>query len=567
MRVTLVGLSSQYIHMPLAPWCLRHAARKAGCPDELTLCQAHINEPVETLLRRILETRPEVVAFSVYIWNRTLTATLMRRIRAACPEVRLVCGGPEVTWSPEETMAEMPCDYLLRGAGEESFPRLLDALRGAADWESVVGLCRRTPEGVAISSEVAPAPPPDAGLYDEAYLAALQGRMAYVETSRGCPFSCAFCLSGQRERVQFMPQEEALALLIRLGQSGSHIVKLIDRTFNCDRARTAFLLGGLMDAHARGEIGQVCYHLEVGADLFDQELLELLAQAPAGLFQMEAGIQSFHAPTLESCNRRTDMARLTHNLRTLLAGNNIHIHIDLIAGLPQEDLPTFIRSFDQAYALQPHMLQLGFLKLLYGSRLRAQAEENGCRFSPDPPYEALATREMSYADMCRLQDVAQAVDRYYNSGKFQHTLAWALPRCGLTPYALYRRLGEALAQVGGSVSLARAEELLRRELLALGLPPETLRDHLVWDRLATDNTGYLPPELQREGDALRNVSRRWKEAHPDVRHPRLALVQEGRLLLSASWTALHPVTRLGEVQCWETETLLPCDPAEKKFVR
>lgn len=558
MRVTLVGLSSQYIHMTLAPWCLRHAVRKAGCPDELTLCQAHINEPVETLLRRILETRPEVVAFSVYIWNRTLTAALMRRIRAACPEIKLVCGGPEVTWSPAETMAEMPCDYLLRGAGEESFPRLLNALRGEADWGNIVGLCRRTQGGVVISPEVAPAPPPDAGLYDEAYMSALQGRMAYVETSRGCPFSCAFCLSGQRERVQFMPQEEALALLIRLGQSGSHIVKLIDRTFNCDRERTAFLLGGLMDAHARGEIDQVCYHLEVGADLFDQGLLELLAKAPAGLLQLEAGIQSFHAPTLESCNRRTDMARLMHNLRTLLAGNNIHIHIDLIAGLPQEDLETFISSFNKAYALRPHMLQLGFLKLLYGSRLRAQAEENGCRFSPDPPYEALATREMSYEDMCQLQDVAQAVDRYYNSGKFQHTLAWALPRCGLTPYALYRRLGKALAQVGGSVSLTRAEELLGRELLALGLPREALRDHLVWDRLATDNTGYLPPALQRAGDDLRTVSRSWKEAHPEARRPRLALVNEGRLLLSAQWTVLHPVTRLGDVQCWDAKTFAAC---------
>ena len=174
----------------------------------------------------------------------------------------------------------------------------------------------------------------------------------------GCPFSCAFCLSGQRDKVLFLPKEEALALLLRVGKSGVSIVKLIDRTFNCDRKRTAYLLAGLMEARKRGELGQVCYHLEVGADLFDGELLALLREAPAGLFQLEAGIQSFHGPTLEHCRRRTDMALLESNLRALLAPGNIHIHIDLIAGLPEEDLPTFITSFNKAYALDVYKRQL-----------------------------------------------------------------------------------------------------------------------------------------------------------------------------------------------------------------
>ena len=384
MRVTFAGLSSQYIHVTLAPWCLRHAARKAGRPEEITLCEMNINEPAEQLMRQLMETRPDLLGFSVYIWNRSLTGELIRRIKAAFPALPILVGGPEVTWSPEETFREMPCDFLLRGAGEESFPLLLSALQGEIPLEQVPGLCRRTFDGVYISPEVAPAPPPDPGVYDDAYLAALKGRMAYVETSRGCPFSCAFCLSGQRDKVLFLPKEEALALLLRVGKSGVSIVKLIDRTFNCDRKRTAYLLSGLMEARKRGELGQVCYHLEVGADLFDGELLALLREAPAGLFQLEAGIQSFHGPTLEHCRRRTDMALLESNLCALLAPGNIHIHIDLIAGLPEEDLPTFIASFNKAYALGPHMLQLGFLKLLYGSALREEAEANACRFSPDP---------------------------------------------------------------------------------------------------------------------------------------------------------------------------------------
>ena len=277
MRVTLAGLSSQYIHVTLAPWCLRHAARKAGRPEKIALCELNVNEPAEQLMRRLMDTQPELLGFSVYIWNRSLTGTLIRRIKAAFPSLPILVGGPEVTWSPEETFREMPCDFLLRGAGEESFPLLLSALQGEIPLEQVPSLCRRASDGVYISPEVAPAPPPDPGVYSDEYLAALKGRMAYVETSRGCPFSCAFCLSGQRDRVLFLPKEEALALLLRVGKSGVSIVKLIDRTFNCDRKRTAYLLSGLMEARNRGELGQVCYHLEVGADLFDPELLALLA--------------------------------------------------------------------------------------------------------------------------------------------------------------------------------------------------------------------------------------------------------------------------------------------------
>lgn len=548
MRVTLAGLSSQYIHVTLAPWCLRHAARKAGRPEEITLCEMNINEPAEQLMRQLMETRPDLLGFSVYIWNRSLTGALIRRIKAAFPALPILVGGPEVTWSPEETFREMPCDFLLRGAGEESFPLLLSALQGEIPLEQVPGLCRRTSDGVYISPEVAPAPPPDPGVYDDAYLAALKGRMAYVETSRGCPFSCAFCLSGQRDKVLFLPKEEALALLLRVGKSGVSIVKLIDRTFNCDRKRTAYLLSGLMEARKRGELGQVCYHLEVGADLFDGELLALLREAPAGLFQLEAGIQSFHGPTLEHCRRRTDMALLESNLRALLAPGNIHIHIDLIAGLPEEDLPTFITSFNKAYALGPHMLQLGFLKLLYGSALREEAEANACRFSPDPPYEVLSTRWLSYEDLCQLKDVEQAIERLYNSGKFQRTLAWALPRTGLTPYAFYLAMGRRMAEVPGKLSHERLTELLYAYLTQAGLPGEQLRDCLVLDRLATDNTGYLPPLLQRDPAGVKAAARRYREQHPEARRARFALVEGGATLLVADWEETHPVTRLGQVQ-------------------
>ena len=539
MRLTLTGLASQYIHMPLAPFCLKKAVAEA-LDLPVTICDININEPVEDSLARLMAGEPTHIGFSVYIWNREMTARLVRRIKALRPECCILLGGPEVSFSPEETFAEMPCDYLLRGAGEESLPALLRCLMEGGEPAKIPGVC--FPGHIA---DPAPTPPPRADLYDEAWHAALNGRMVYVETSRGCPFSCAFCLSGQRERVQFMPREEALALLIRLGASGTDTVKLIDRTFNCDRARTKYLLGGLMEARAAGRIGDVCYHLEVAADLFDEETLDLLAGAPAGLFQMEAGLQSFHGPTLEACRRHTDMARLTDRLQRILAPGNVHLHIDLIAGLPREDFATFGRSFDQAYELRPHQLQLGFLKLIHGSHLRET--DWGQRYAPDPPYEVLSTPWITYGELRRLHACAEAVERLHNSGRFALTLCLALERTGLRPFELFLRLGDAMAARQGRWSPDTLTAMVHETLLTLGVPGDALRDAMILDRLATDNTGYLPPLLQSDGEQLKRAARRWREAHPEHRHPRCALLSNGSLAV-ALWTKKHPVTQRGVVE-------------------
>lgn len=546
MRLTLTGLSSQYIHMPLAPFCLKQAVEEALPEDQVIICDLNINEPAEELLARVMATRPDAVGVCVYIWNRAAAARLLRAIRALDERILLIVGGPEVTWSVAETFQEMPCDYLLRGAGEESLPRLLQARwNGRPVPDDIPGLCCRTPTGLRIAPP-APAPAPRADLYAPSWEKSLQGRMAYVETSRGCPFSCAFCLSGQREKVRFMPQDQALALLIRLGQSGTDTVKLIDRTFNCHHERTMYLLQGLIHAKQQGIIRNVCYHLEVAADLFDERELTLLAEAPPGLFQMEAGLQSFHTGTLDACDRHTDMARLVSNLRRLLAPGNIHLHIDLIAGLPEEDFDTFGRSFDQAYELQPHQLQLGFLKLIHGSRLRER--DWGQRFAPDPPYEILSTPLMSYAEMSRLHGCAQAVDRLYNSGRFALTLSLALRASGLRPFELMLRLGDAMRARPGQWSLDALTELVYRELLAQHIPEDALRDALITDRLATDNTGHLPEVLRGDAETLKRTVRRFRDAHPDLRHPRCALLADGTLLC-AVWQGRHPVTQ----RCREEE--------------
>ncbi len=579
LRLTLTGLASQYIHMPLAPFCLKKAVEEALPEVPVTICDLNINDTQEDLLAQVMATAPDVLGISLYIWNRECAARLIRRVKALRPEITVIVGGPEATFSVEDTFREMPIDYLLRGAGEESLPALLRILVNGGDPASVPGACFRTPEGLHVAG-IAPAPAPRSDLYDDTWHTTLSGRMAYVETSRGCPFQCAFCLSGNKEApdarmVQFMPVDEALALLIRIGNSGAaqgradearratanaciggakpgtepasgtgRVVKLIDRTFNCHRERTMALLRGLIDAKQQGQIGEVCYHFEVAADLFDDAALDLLATAPAGLFQMEAGLQSFHAPTLDACDRHTDMAKLVDRIQRILAPGNIHLHIDLIAGLPEEDFPTFGHSFDLAFGLRPHQLQLGFLKFIHGSKLRQQ--DWGARFAPDPPYEVLSTPWMSYAELHRLHDCAEAVERIHNSGRFALAEALVLETTGMRPFDLYLLLGERMAARQGRWSLDNLTRLVYDCFLGLGVAQSPLRDAMILDRLATDNTGYLPPFLQGDAQALKAAARAWREAHPDTKHPRVALLSDGSAAV-ALWTQKHPVTQRGEV--------------------
>ena len=556
LRLTMTGLSSQYIHMPLAPFCLKKAVDDT-CPEVVTtICDLNINDTQEDLLARLMATEPDVLGVSVYIWNRLCATQLIRRVKALKPEIIVIVGGPEVSFSVEESFREMPIDYLLRGAGEESLPALLRVIMNGGDAVAVPGCCFRETNGLRIVPP-APTPAPSSDLYDEAWHTALNGRMAYVETSRGCPFACSFCLSGNKEapdarQVQFMPVDEALELLIRVGNSGCDTIKLIDRTFNCHKARTMALLRGLIEAKTQGRIGDVCYHFEVAADLFDDEALALLATAPAGLFQMEAGLQSFHGATLDACNRHTDMSKLVDRIRRIMEPNNIHLHIDLIAGLPEEDFATFGQSFDNAFGLKPHQLQLGFLKFIHGSQLREQ--DWGARFAPDPPYEVLSTPWMTYEELRRLHHAAEAVERIHNSGRFALAESLVLEHTGMRPFSLYLLLGERMAARQGRWSLDNLTRLVYDTFMSLGVNEAALRDAMILDRLATDNTGYLPPFLQTQDvPTLKAAARAYREAHPDIRNPRVALLSDGSACrapaaVAAVWTKKHPVTQRGEVE-------------------
>lgn len=512
MKLVLCCLNSKYIHSSLAPWYLGAGLDDYCCqPADWTVLEGTINQTDDAVLARLLASDADLFGFCCYIWNIDMVLRLTRRLAAVFPDRPILLGGPEVSFRAEELLREEPSvRYILCGEGERPLALLLDRLAAGGSDADIPGLVWRTADGIASNPPVcAGEDPPDP--YTPRYLEALSGRIAYLETSRGCPFSCAFCLSGRGESVRFFDLERAKRDILLVANAGVQTIKFVDRTFNCNPRRSEALIRFIMERAASGDIPHgVCFHLEVAADLFDEPQLKLLHAAPPGLFQLEAGLQSFQKETLEAVTRKTDLDRLCGHLRRLLAPGNLHVHIDLIAGLPHETLAMFADSFDQAYALSPHMLQLGFLKLLHGSRLRAEAVRYGYRFDDRPPYEMRRCDSLSEADTAVLHAVEDALERLYNSGRFRRTLAYVLETTGCRPFDLFRDFGLYAQRRGVErLSLDAYTAIVWDWFCALpGISAAALRDAMVLDSLCSRAGGLLPPCLRQTDSRLR----KWKRA-------------------------------------------------------
>ncbi|NLC32484.1 MAG: DUF4080 domain-containing protein, partial [Clostridiales bacterium] len=445
VKVVLAGINSQYIHSSLAPWCLQAGLEEYVKADfDCTVAEGTVNEAASAVLERITALQPAVLGICCYIWNISYVARLLPAIREALPECAIVLGGPEVSHRAQDALERYPqADYLIAGEGELPFARLLDALCGLYPLDEVPGLCRRSEVGLLIKEPfvhetMQPSP------YSPAYLKALGGRLAYLETSRGCPYACAFCLSGNGEKLRQAPLERVWQDILLLAKSGTKTVKLVDRTFNADRARARDIMAFIV-RHAGAEIPYgLTFHFEIAGDLLDEQTLAIIAGAPAGLFQFEIGLQSMDEDTLRRVRRHTDMTFLTGQVNKLIAGGQAHVHLDLIAGLPGEGLEEFARSFNQAYALQPHALQLGFLKLIYGSAMRREPEVYPCEYDSEPPYQVRSTPWLSSEDLSLLQIAEHALDKLHNSGRFVKTLQWLTSQGGFQPFDLFLMLGQSI---------------------------------------------------------------------------------------------------------------------------
>ena len=499
----LCALDSQYVHTNLAVHSIKSYADKHAHCFSCQILEGTVNEPQERFFDALCETKPDIIAFSAYIWNIREINLLCKRLRREKPHVPILLGGPEVTFNPEPYLADGLCDYVLRGEGEIAFTKLCDALLEGEALPEGFGIAyfdkaaRKAvlPEPVVCENLAALESP-----YTPEYLAKLPGRIAYMESSRGCPFTCAFCLSGACRGVRNFPMDFVKRAILLLWRSGVKTVKFIDRTFNADRKRAEEILLFILENYPNEP--SVSFHFEVAADKLAPTTLALLEHAPRGLFQLEAGLQSFNPKTLEAVARHTDLEKLCANVRHLLASGNVHIHVDLIAGLPYEGFDSFRDSFNRAYALQADMLQLGFLKLLYGSTLRESADEYAYVFDENPPYEIRSTAWLTEAEMNELHKVENACDRLHNSGRFRKTLEYVLQSTGLMPFDLFLAFGAK-----PTMPLDEYTALAHGFFASLdGVDRTVLRDKLCRDRLASNRSGRLPDCLKIKDKRLAAVT-------------------------------------------------------------
>ena len=467
-KIVILAINARYIHSSLAAWLLAEGvARFARLQHDVEVVEANINQSDDEIVEQIAAHNPDVVGISTYIWNAGKLPDIIKILRELMPKTVLVLGGPEAAHNAEHWLNK-GADYVLKGEGESSFAALLDGLAGAAPSETAL-----------TDNFVDP--------FTETYLAALKGKIAYIETSRGCPFRCAFCLSGE-DAVRFFPMDAVKKQLDKLAAADVRIIKFVDRTFNCNAERAHELIEYIVGLNTPN-----CFHFEVAADLFDERTLELLAAAPPGKIQIEAGLQSFHKPTLEAIARQTNLVKAVKNIQTLLRGGNIHVHIDLIAGLPHESLADFMNSFDQAYAVGAHTLQLGFLKMLHGSALRKN--EKSIIFAEGPPYEIISSPWLSVEDLEILRQTENALQNTHNKGRFLRTLQYVLAASKLRPFALYRALGEAVQKNGKPLG-AYAEQIYNFCLKLPGVNPEELTDHMILDWMGMVKGVNMPPFMK-----------------------------------------------------------------------
>ena len=420
MKVLLVAVNAKYIHSNLAVHTLAACARKEVPPDvALETAGYTINEPVSHIFADIYRRRPDVIAFSCYIWNMPIIRMLIRDLKKVMPDAQFWVGGPEVSFDPEEELRQLPeLTGVMVGEGEKIFTELVCS-RGML--QSVEGIVYRDEAGQILRNP-APAEPVDMDsipfFYQDMPAADWKYHIIYYESSRGCPFRCSYCLSANERKVRFRSLSLVLAELQFFLNAGVPQVKFVDRTFNCDHDRTLKIWTYLRD-HDNGFTN---FHFEIEAELLTEEEIGLLHSLRPGQVQLEIGVQSTNEQTLALVNRRQDFSHLSEIVRKIAAGRNVHQHLDLIAGLPMEGLESFHRSFNDVYSLHPHQLQLGFLKVLKGSDMERRADLYGIRHQSHPPYEVLATDCLSCDEILHLHDVCDAVDLYYNSLQYTVTI-------------------------------------------------------------------------------------------------------------------------------------------------
>ncbi|MFK5925587.1 MAG: radical SAM protein [Desulfuromusa sp.] len=413
MKTLLTTLHSKYIHASLALPCL--AAYCGDACGEILIREYSVNEPKEVVLAQIVACGADVICFSVYLWNRVETLEIVDCLKRINSELKIVLGGPEISFEDDDFFQHYSVDAVICGEGEIPLQALLSNWQQGEKTTSIAGV--RLPEqpehnGLSLLDSLDHIPSPfAAGLVD------FTRGLVYYESSRGCPYTCSFCMSALDERVRSFSAERIEFDLKVLMDNRVAKIKFVDRTFNYNQQRSRDIFNFILQHNHSSH-----FHFEIGAHLLDDQTLELLRQVPEGMFQFEIGVQSTLPETLQNVGRKASLERLAENVRFLRANTKIHLHLDLIAGLPGEDYQQFLKSIDWVSALNAHHLQIEPVKLLPGAPLRLQAKSWGIEYDPSPPYTILKSEQLKFVDLERLRGIGRLLDLFVNSGRFSFLL-------------------------------------------------------------------------------------------------------------------------------------------------
>ena len=419
MKIILTAVNAKYIHSNLAVYTLQASAEKAGVFPEIR--EFTINQSKDSMLRSLFLEHADVVCVSCYIWNISIVEDLITEYHKISPETKIWLGGPEVSYHAEEMLEQYPfLDGIMKGEGEITFRELAVYYQNQENGtegktlEEIHGITYRDAEGAIKSNPWRPAMDLSEVDFPYANLKKFENRIIYYESSRGCPFSCSYCLSSIDKRLRFRNLELVKKELAFFLEHKVPQVKFVDRTFNCKKDH-AMEIWKFIAEHDNGVTN---FHFEIAADILNEEELELLEQMRPGLVQLEIGVQSTNQDTIKAIHRVMNLDKLRNNVTAIRKCRNIHMHLDLIAGLPYEDINSFRKSFNDIYDMKPDNLQLGFLKLLHGSLMREEKDKYGIVARDIPPYEVLYTKYLSYDDILKLKQVEKVLDMYYNSNMF-----------------------------------------------------------------------------------------------------------------------------------------------------
>lgn len=434
MNIILTAINAKYIHSNLAVYCLR--AYAAPYIPDIQIAEYTINQQTDDILMDLYKKEPDVLCFSCYIWNIEYVEEIIKEIKKIFPKLPIWLGGPEVSYDASEVLRRLPeVTGVMKGEGEETFLEVMDFYHGKKSLSKIKGITYRD-RGEIMENPWREVMDLSKVPFVYNHMEDFEHKIIYYESSRGCPFSCSYCLSSVDKCLRFRNLSLVFTELQFFIDQKVPQVKFVDRTFNCNHKHAMAIWSYIKD-HDNGITN---FHFEVAADLLNEEELSLIETMRPGLIQLEIGVQSTNPDTIEEIHRNMDFDKVARIVQRINQGQNVHQHLDLIAGLPYENLESFQRSFDDVYKISPEQLQLGFLKVLKGSYMETQKEAYGLVYKSKPPYEVLYTKWLSYEDVMILKSIEEMVETYYNSRQFEHTMKY-LDQEFSSPFMLYRELG------------------------------------------------------------------------------------------------------------------------------